>query len=480
MKPQFAVLAVLAAATPAVLAGEVTVEKKPFKATVSLDGTFLPNKVHTLQVDPKVWTDFTIKSLVPQGGGVKKGQPVVTLDTEAIDRQLADDADATRLRKMALAAAERDLENLEKSTPWKLDTAEKAYRRAKDDHEYFKQVSRPLEEETAKRSLESAQRYLEYATEELNQLLKMYKEDDLTEETEEIILKRQRYQVDAAEFRLKSTKLSTKRALEVTIPRSALDKEQALKDAELAWVTQREALPRALEQKRLEVKKARVDDQRADEKSAELKADRAQMNLKAPVQGRVYHGEIKDGRWNPAGAAKFMKVGGKIPPKAIFATVIPNEARVQLESFVDETVVSRLKPGQEGYVAPLSAPRARLGVKVAKVATHPAVDGKYRVTLAVDGKPQGMRLVPGMKGKVKLNTGGGEERLLIPTNALHEESDGSYSVMVKGEDGMANGVKVTLGAESGGKVVVLSGLEEGQVIFTHDAPAPKPEQPKQP
>ncbi|MDP7106780.1 MAG: hypothetical protein QGH41_06855, partial [Roseibacillus sp.] len=198
-------------ALPAAFAGEFKVEKKPFKATVSLDGVFLPDKVHPLKIDPKVWADFTIKELVGQGSPVKKGAPVVVLDTKAIDRQLADDTDTTSLRKMTLGVGELDLANLEKTTPWQLEAAGRAYERAKDDHEYFVEVARPLQEESTERSLQSAERYLESATEELNQLLKMYKEDDLTEETEEIILKRQRYAVESAEFRLKSVKLSTKR-----------------------------------------------------------------------------------------------------------------------------------------------------------------------------------------------------------------------------------------------------------------------------
>ncbi len=472
MKPPKLLLAILLA-LPAAMAGEFKVEKKPFKSTVSLEGVFLPDKAHPLKIDPKAWADFTIKELVAQGANVKKGSPVVVVDTKGIDRQLADDADATASRKMALSAGELELANLEKTTPWRLQTAELAYKRAKDDHGYFVEVSRPLQEESAKRSLQSAERYLESATEELNQLLKMYKEDDLTEETEEIILKRQRYAVESAEFRLKSAKLSTKRSLEVTIPRSAIDQEQALKDAEVAWKTARETLPSALQQKRLDVKKLRVDDQRADEKSADLKRDRAEMDIKADSDGRIYHGEIGNGRWNPVAAAKFMKVGGKIPPKVVFASLIPNDAKIQLDAFVDEIAASKLKEGQKGYVAPVSSARSRLAVEVAKVATHPAVDGKYHVLLAIHNAPEGLHLVPGMKGKGKITTGNEGDSLAIPSKALSEEADGTYTVKVKGEDGKETPTPVTVGAESSGMIVVLSGLQAGQVIITPDEPAPK-------
>ena len=474
MKPSPLPLA-LFLAFPLAHAGEFKVEKKPFKSTVEFEGSFLPDKAMVMKIDSKVWTDFTIKELVPQGGTVKKGAPLVVLDTEAIDRQLADDKDVTSSRKMALSTGELELANLEKTTPWLLEAAELAFQRARDDHQYFVDVSRPLQEESANRSLQSAERYLESATEELNQLLKMYKEDDLTEETEEIILKRQRYSVESAEFRLKSARLSTKRALEVTIPRSAVDQEQALKDAEVVWKTARESLPSALQKKRLDVKKMRVEDQRADAKSRDLTADRAQMEFPAPVDGTVYHGEISKGRWNPVSAAKFMKVGGKILPRAPFATLIPSDSKLQLDAFVDETAAFKLKQGQKGYVAPVSSPRSRLSVEVAEVASHPAVDGKYHIllTLSAEGSPAGLSLVPGMKGKGKITTGDEGENLAVPVKALKEEADGTYTVRVKGPEGQESTAAVTVGAESNGMIVVLSGLAEGQIVITPEEPASK-------
>lgn len=406
---------------------------------------------------------------------MKKGDPIVVLDTEGIERQLADDADATMARKTALKGSELELANLEQTTPWRLEAAELAYNRARDDHQYFVEVRRPLEEETAKRSLQSSERYLESATEELKQLLKMYKEDDLTEETEEIILKRQRYSVESAEFRLKSAKLSTKRALEVTIPRSAVDQEQALKDAEVAWKTARESLPAALQQKRLDVKKLQVADKRADANSVDLKADRAQMDVLAPADGIIYHGEMLNGRWNPTAAAKFMKVGGKIPPRVALASLIPAGAKLHLDAFVDEAAAAKLKGGQKGYVAPISSPRSRLSVELAKVATHPGVDGKYHIqlVLSAEGSPEGLNLVPGMKGKGKITTGDQGDRIAVPVKALQEEHDGTYTVSVKNAEGEASAVPVTVGVESNGMIVVLSGLQEGQIVITPDEPTAK-------
>ena len=106
MKPS-PILLILSFALPLAYAGEFKVEEKPFKSTVGFEGSFLPNKALLMKVDPKVWTDFTIKELVEQGEPIQKGAPVVILDTEAIDRQLADDQDTASARKMWCAQPRR-------------------------------------------------------------------------------------------------------------------------------------------------------------------------------------------------------------------------------------------------------------------------------------------------------------------------------------------------------------------------------------
>ena len=62
-----------------------------------------------------------------------------------------------------------------------------------------------------------------YQKEELEQLERMYKADDLTEETEEIILTRAQHGVDAAKYRLKKAIAAQDRFLNVVLPRQAED-----------------------------------------------------------------------------------------------------------------------------------------------------------------------------------------------------------------------------------------------------------------
>ena len=166
---------------------------------------------------------------------------------------------------------------------------------------------------------------------------------------------------------------------------------------------------------------------------------------------------------------------GARPSRLHCASLIPAGAKLHLDAFVDEAAAAKLKGGQKGYVAPISSPRSRLSVELAKVATHPGVDGKYHIQLVLpaEGSPEGLNLVPGMKGKGKITTGDQGDRIAVPVKALQEEHDGTYTVSVKNAEGEASAVPVTVGVESNGMIVVLSGLQEGQIVITPDEPAAK-------
>lgn len=465
MKSLLIPTALLLAGQALLSAGEHIVTPAPFEATIQFDGTVLPVSSHALRIDLDRWSELKILDVKEQGGTVKKGEGVVSLDLEGIDRKLDDNKAAAHLRALGLANAERELANLKISTAWKLEVAARSFARTKEDLAYFKDIGRPMSEESSARSVDRAKRSLANQQEELTQLLKMYQEDDLTEETEEIILTRQRNAVKDSNYMVKRSKISSKHHLAVALPRQAADLEQGFKDAELTLTSNQDLLPRALEQKTLETERLRVTNERAAKSEAEVISDRGLMEPVSPVDGRVYYGEIKNGKWNPAGAAKFMKVGGLVPARTVYATVVAEDAPLELHAFVSEAQVMRLQDGQVGQLAPIAAPRHRLDLTLKSIARYPAVDGTYHAVLTFGEIPEDLGLVTGMKGKVTLITTSREQALTVPAKALHEESDGSYSVKVKLADGASESRVVVPGVESAGKVEILSGLEAGQVVL---------------
>jgi hypothetical protein len=115
-------------------------------------------------------------------------------------------------------------------------------------------------------SLKYAQFTLDYEQEELDQLEKMYEADDLTEDTEEIILKRQRNSLDFAKFNLEQTKQYCDEILDVRLPRADILIKESLDRAALELTKAKTALALDLNRARMRRRplvRHGVDDQQA-------------------------------------------------------------------------------------------------------------------------------------------------------------------------------------------------------------------------
>ena len=77
--------------------------------------------------------------------------------------------------------------------------ADRAERHSEEDWNYFVNVDRPVAQRSANFMVKMNEDFLSYEQEELRQLEKMYKADDLAEPTEEIILKCARDNVECGE-----------------------------------------------------------------------------------------------------------------------------------------------------------------------------------------------------------------------------------------------------------------------------------------
>src|SRR5262249_34037885 len=138
------------------------------------------------------------------------------------------------LAELSLKQAQEELPILEKTVPIDLAQARETKKQADEDLKKFLEVDKPLSIESAEHMAKSSAHFLEYAKEELKQLQKMYRSKDLTEETEEIILKRQQHQVESAEFALKSALNRRDQTLKVDLPRRELSAREAAAKQTLA------------------------------------------------------------------------------------------------------------------------------------------------------------------------------------------------------------------------------------------------------
>jgi hypothetical protein len=445
-------------------AAEITIEPKPFFTSQTFNATALPATATLIRLDVKAWADFEFTQLAAHGSSVAAGEALMKFDTEEIDKKLSDARRAFTASELNLAQAELEFKTLTELTPLKLEAARRAARNAAEEHAYFVKTRRKASEESAAQSLKRAKENLENAQEELKQLGKMYDADDLTEETEEIILVRQRDAVARAEFGLRMETLDHERTLKVTLPREAEALATAETEATLALAAAEQELPRKLTLQKIALEAAKTGFAREKENLAKLEADRKLFELKAPAAGWFYHGVIEDGRWTTGELVKTLVVNGKAPLKRPFATFIPATTKLNLVAFVDEATARTFTADLKGTATLGGREDLEIPVTLTTTASTPGTDGRYRANLEA-ALPEGVSLTPGNTAEIALITYEKPAAIAIPTKAL-TYSPAGWSVDVKLADGKSEHRVVKRGRIAKENTEILSGLEAGQVILT--------------
>ncbi len=445
-------------------AGEITIEQRPFCIDKTLTATALPEEESCvlLRLDPADWQEFTFTHITAHGAVVKKGEALVHFDPEEIDKKLVDARRALESGKLSLAQAEQEAKLREETAPHKLEAARKAAAIAKEENTYFTQTRRKASEDRAAQALKRSEQILANQREELKQLTKMYESDDLTEETEEIILIRQQDAVASAEFALRMETLDHKRTLEVSLPREAKTLAENERDTAIALQKAEEDIPRSIESGKLALAALKTAHERAKEDLAQLEADRALFEFKAPADGVFYHGPVENGRWITGDLVKVLVPHAKAPVHKAFATFVPAKAKLQLVTFLDDATARTVETGASGMAILSGREDAETPVKLTTLAGVPGTDGSYRADLAATWPAE---LVPaaGAVVQVRLISYQQESAIVIPSKALSFDTAG-WTVDVKLADGKTERRAVKRGRVSKEETEILSGLEVGQVI----------------
>jgi HlyD family secretion protein len=444
------------------------VEKGTVKAGVSLKGVVAAERTAEVSIKPEAWAvPLMVKKAVPHGTRVKQGEPLVYLELDKIDQAIKDLKADRALAELAIKQAEEELPVLQKSVPLDIAAAERARQIADEDLKKFNDVDRPLLEETARRNVKSAQHYLEYAREELRQLEKMYRSKDLTEETEEIILKRQRHQVDQADFNLKSATIRTDQTLKIDLPRKAVAvREDAIKTA-VALEKARHTLPLSLNQKRLTLSKLRYENEKTAERLQKLEKDREAMTIRSPADGVVYYGRSQNGQWPTAAqAAMKLQPGGAVMPDEVFMTVVTTRP-VFVYAMVEEKDLHWLRPGQTGKAVPTGFPDAKFAVRLTEVSAVPQPSGGFLARAAVTGGADADVLQPGMACAVKITAYQKKDALKVPATAVFTDDgeDDDHYVYLAAREGSPQKRSVKVGKTVGDRTEILEGLREGDEIL---------------
>jgi multidrug efflux pump subunit AcrA (membrane-fusion protein) len=466
------------AASSALSAGKpptARVEKRTFKIEVVLSGVFESQRMTEVSIRPKAWAmPLLVDRAVELGTPVKKGDILVELDHEKIDKTIADAEVDNTMTELALRQAAEELPILEKALPVDLTAAERSRTQADEDLKRFLETDRPQSVKLAEFSVKRANEYLEYTKEELRQLEKMYRSKDLTEETEEIILRRQRFQVENSEFALKEAELHRDQTLKVDLPRQEQRvRETAVRHA-IDLEKARATLPLAVNQKRLALARLKHDLAKAAERLADLRNDRDAMTVHTAADGLVYYGHCDRGQWTTASAASAkLRKGGMIMPDEVFITIVAPRP-LAVRASIDEKDLAALylyrKTELKGNVTPTFDADRRLVGRLTSILPIPREAAKFEAVIAVEPGEELADLKPGMACSIKFVPYRADDALTLPATAISDDDgDGtpSHYVYLARSDRSARYPRrrVTPGKTANGRTEIKEGLVEGDEVL---------------
>lgn len=448
-------------------------EAKRLKIDVTLEGAFVASKMTDVTLRPETWTAYEIVEVVPHGEKVRKGETLFKFDSEKLDEAIADLELEQRLTELAILKSDEEMPRMERTLKMDTEAAQRANQQAKEDFERYREIDRPMMEKTAEFVVKYYNASLNYEKDELEQLEKMYKADDLTEETEEIVLKRQRDSVELAEFNLESAKLNRDETLQVLLPRFDIRIKEMLERTAMAQARAELALSLDMNRARYELEQRKKARTKSLDRHAKLLKDRDLMEIKSPADGIVFYGQNVNGRWSDtATLISRYKPKSNVTAGSVLMTIVDSRPLFVLSS-IDEGKRPDISAGQKAKIVLPAEDAERIAGEIKSISPIPVSPGKFEVKFDVKQDEIPDWIVPGMSCKVQITTYNKKDALVVPKTAVHddeEDEDQKYVWLIDPDDEDAKPKRrnVKLGKRKASDVQIVKGLAVGDVISLDD------------
>ena len=350
-------------------------------------GILLPKKnTKSISFSPKGTSDIFLLGIMPQGSSVKKGESVAQADFRILDNSIEDYERAIKSKNLEVLKLRYALDQQKERSALALQKYQTALTRTEEDQKDFleKRKARMLAEEEER--VNKALRHMSYKQEELNQLTKMYKDDQVAEETEEIILKRLKNELGESEFAVQGAKLVAELAKLRNIHRLGEDYATAVKEKQMDLEQARKQADFDLEQKKIALTEAEVSLRRLQNKYNELKADREMASFKAP-----------ENKWVAIPVAEKLKPGGKLGAFDKIATIVPPDS----ELIVQATLPDSTATPKVGETVVIKITNMQIPGVITEASPIPGADGKRRIIITPK-VPASQIFAPGLPVQVTI------------------------------------------------------------------------------
>ncbi|MBC8328541.1 MAG: hypothetical protein H8E31_07310, partial [Planctomycetes bacterium] len=313
--PLVCTLPLLAAAPP-----QEPAEAEPAPAALEIDGTLIPAESESVELWPETWSgELLFLEVVPHGAMVTAGQLIARIDARQIDEQLRAAEEDLGSSRLAFEISVHKGELEERAAHERIELAEKAFQRAKLGLESFHEFDLPqrvrqmeLQEAYAKDGIQDQQ-------DELAQLKAMYEDDEITDETEDIVLKRSVRQLERTitGARLSMAQRKHQREFDWRLEAERMEEDVRTKGSARERMVQDFELDQRARHDRL--RRTEGELARKAEKLEQLRHDRGSFEVRAPRSGLLLHGGVED--YHPGAAAPRHQRGGRGQIRAAMFTV---------------------------------------------------------------------------------------------------------------------------------------------------------------
>lgn len=385
-------------------AGEAAPSTAPSTAPgeSSYEGYLAPIDPFEAKLDPRSFVGpFKIKSVVPHGTEVKAGDVLIQFDTADIDDAILAATSELEVAKAKQAKQATDNTLGEQNDAQSLAVANDSVSDAQLALEWWDKTDSPrflmsldLEEKQSVDAVGDQQ-------DELDQLKKMYKSEELTSATADIVVKRAVRSLERSKVILDITKgdVARRKATEFVDKKQELDRN--LFNAKQALEALKAQLELSKVERAAETAKAKAAVKDAQKKLNELEEDKAAMSIKSKIDGIAYYGSFEEGEWKGS-KADALKADVKVQPAGTLLTVVA-PAKLKAVVKVDESKVFEIKPGAALTIEPATIEGVKLSGKAASVDLLANEQGHYPLTVDLSGADP--RLLPGMKVKASMGDG---------------------------------------------------------------------------
>ncbi len=455
-----------AAPSTAPAADTTVVHRGTLLLSFDADGVFEPIDPFEVRFTLRHYSgDLTVRKAVSPDATVAKGDVLLALDTDPVDRQIAAAESACAVARANLTKADADVTLGDKADAIAMDQAKQAWTDADAGLKRWDQTDGPAAVLAGGLEAKQAGEAVDNAADELAQLRQMYKSEDLTSQTADIVLKRAVRSLDLAKATNEIYRAAADRATtyDPAVHRHGLTAAVAAQASAVDQLQAAQAQSRVARAAALIAARAAAD--AADRDLADLKRDRAAFTVTSPIDGVVVFGSFEHRAWQPVDPKK-LAVDQKVQPDTVLMTVY-QPGKLRAIAACPESKLTLLPVGTRVTVSPLAVPGAAYDGTSGPPCPFASGDkDSATVDIPVALQTVDRRLVPGYLATVAVNVPPADGLLLVPATAVWH---GRAIVHADGKDDPRS---VALGRTDGKQVEVCSGLKEGDVVLTQGKPTP--------